>query len=284
MAQFTGETAGCKYQTRCFWTLVFTAAALGAVLSIVLDNDNLLIMSYVCGGLAFLSSALIGKNYIIFDETQQKIYLRRSFCCYLCCPKQRELGSFNDFTHAHMKVESMGQSKSTRSIELVFKKQSYVTNTGSCSEECCGTQHLDDKNIANINRYMNDWKQKNNINQPTTQLVVQQQIQQQIQQPELPGYSAVAVNYDNMNERNLNRKQLELKQWLEHEVELPQYFSLLIQNGVDDLSIMKIMTQESLGKIGINIGHTMKIMHCVKKLNQENVEGHQQQNMHMTYQ
>ena len=49
-----------------------------------------------------------------------------------------------------------------------------------------------------------------------------------------------------------------------------QYFVVLINNGIEDLDTIKLITMETLMGIGIDkIGHQMKLMNCIKKLNEK---------------
>eukprot|EP01084_Bolivina_argentea_P133446 235511_1 len=65
-------------------------------------------------------------------------------------------------------------------------------------------------------------------------------------------------------------KQQKLKVWLRDQVELPEYYDIFIENGVDDLSVVMLINMDVLQQMDIKkIGHKMKILHCVKLLKQE---------------
>ena len=86
-----------------------------------------------------------------------------------------------------------------------------------------------------------------------------------------------------MNEKGLennqgNSKQEEMKRWMKDIVGLPQYIDLLIENGMDDLDIIKYITANDLQGIGIDkVGHKIKIVKEIEILNRknkpQNVEG-----------
>ena len=71
-----------------------------------------------------------------------------------------------------------------------------------------------------------------------------------------------------------NREQtenLELQQWMESEVKLPQYIELLMENGFEDMESMKDITMEHLRGMGINkIRHRLKLMKSVAALQAKN--------------
>lgn len=61
----------------------------------------------------------------------------------------------------------------------------------------------------------------------------------------------------------------ELKKWLNDTVECPQYYQLFIDNGIKDLSDVKLLNMERLKKMGIDdINDQMKLLNGVLKLNQ----------------
>ena len=62
-----------------------------------------------------------------------------------------------------------------------------------------------------------------------------------------------------------------LKLWLEEEVKLPQYYELFISNGIEDLETVALLTMTTIKGIGVDlIGHQIKILNEVNKLNQNN--------------
>ena len=62
----------------------------------------------------------------------------------------------------------------------------------------------------------------------------------------------------------------EVKNWVTNTVELPQYIDLFIENGLDDINIIKHIGMNELKQIGIDkIGHSIKIMTEIEKLNRE---------------
>ena len=70
---------------------------------------------------------------------------------------------------------------------------------------------------------------------------------------------------------NVNPEQQKLKAWLEDKVKLPEYYDLFIENGIEDLDTVKILTMEGLKGMGIDkVGHQMKMLSQIVKLN-ENV-------------
>jgi len=70
----------------------------------------------------------------------------------------------------------------------------------------------------------------------------------------------------------VNPKRQQLRAWMEEKVKLPQYYDVLIENGIEDLSTAKLLTMETLKGIGIEkIGHCMKILHAVALMNEHNL-------------
>ena len=68
------------------------------------------------------------------------------------------------------------------------------------------------------------------------------------------------------------QKQSEVSKWLKNVVKLPQYISLFDENGFDTLDVLNDIKPNNLEALGIQLmGHRMKIMREIAKLNQENV-------------
>eukprot|EP01083_Nonionella_stella_P071902 193462_1 len=66
---------------------------------------------------------------------------------------------------------------------------------------------------------------------------------------------------------NINPEQQKLKQWLESDVRLPQYYNVFVENGIEDLTTAALLTMETLKAMGIDkIGHQMKVLNMVIKL------------------
>eukprot|EP01084_Bolivina_argentea_P227666 384527_1 len=85
--------------------------------------------------------------------------------------------------------------------------------------------------------------------------------------------SAVIVNNigNNSNYNVKDREINELKSWLNNHVKLPQYYSLFIKNGIDNLDTVKLIGVKELDAMGIAlIGHKLKILHHVEILNEQN--------------
>jgi len=59
-----------------------------------------------------------------------------------------------------------------------------------------------------------------------------------------------------------------VERWMRDEVNLPQYVSLFISNGLDDMDTVRYMTDEELKQIGIDMfGHRLRIIKEIEKLN-----------------
>eukprot|EP00484_Ammonia_sp_Unknown_P002633 CAMPEP_0197055342 /NCGR_PEP_ID=MMETSP1384-20130603/63515_1 /TAXON_ID=29189 /ORGANISM="Ammonia sp." /LENGTH=269 /DNA_ID=CAMNT_0042488887 /DNA_START=22 /DNA_END=831 /DNA_ORIENTATION=- len=58
--------------------------------------------------------------------------------------------------------------------------------------------------------------------------------------------------------------------WLQHIVKLPEYYHLFVENGLDSLDTVQMVTADTLRTIGITkVGHQMKILHQIRVLQQE---------------
>ena len=87
------------------------------------------------------------------------------------------------------------------------------------------------------------------------------------------------VNDDEKNQNELqltiNQRHQSVKQWLSSKCLLPQYYDKFIQNGFEDISIIKLITdtQQILHQLGIKkVGHKLKIAHEIKMLQQSDNE------------
>merc|ERR1712176_236268 len=68
------------------------------------------------------------------------------------------------------------------------------------------------------------------------------------------------------NENMKYRKKMELKDWLEHDLELSEYYQLFIDEGIDDLQTLKLLNYEQLKEIGVKkLGHRLKILQKAKE-------------------
>ena len=73
--------------------------------------------------------------------------------------------------------------------------------------------------------------------------------------------------HEERNQREADVDGGRLKEWIENEVKLPQYFDLLMENGFEDMESMKDITMEHLQEIGISkLGHRVKFMKAVTTL------------------
>ncbi len=77
------------------------------------------------------------------------------------------------------------------------------------------------------------------------------------------------MNMEGINEAERSAKAEEVREWLINTVQLPQYYDLFMENGLEslDLIVLAIKTDENLVDLGINIfGHRMVIKNCVDGL------------------
>merc|ERR1712129_332426 len=69
---------------------------------------------------------------------------------------------------------------------------------------------------------------------------------------------------------NMDPRKKSLKEWMENKVQLPEFYDLFIENAIDDLETVKLLTKEELKEIGIQkIGHLKKILREITFLNQK---------------
>eukprot|EP01083_Nonionella_stella_P050612 134585_1 len=74
------------------------------------------------------------------------------------------------------------------------------------------------------------------------------------------------ANTQHMQKNNRGHEQV--RDWLQNDVHLEQYYTLFIDNGFEDLESIKTIDMEILKMMKIEkIGHKMKILRCVAKLN-----------------
>eukprot|EP01083_Nonionella_stella_P135603 412507_1 len=65
-----------------------------------------------------------------------------------------------------------------------------------------------------------------------------------------------------------------VRKWLKNDVKLERYYGLFIENGFEDLESIQSLNMETLNMMQIGkIGHKMKILRCVAKLNHPQNEG-----------
>eukprot|EP01083_Nonionella_stella_P275549 935863_1 len=74
--------------------------------------------------------------------------------------------------------------------------------------------------------------------------------------------------------QKVKAKRETVRKWLKNEVDLEQYHALFIENGFEDLQSIKALNMDILNMMQIDkIGHKMKILRCVAKLNHSQNEG-----------
>eukprot|EP01084_Bolivina_argentea_P041850 77256_1 len=114
--------------------------------------------------------------------------------------------------------------------------------------------------VNNIELRMNE-NQKNNID-TLNKIINEMKLMKQ-------NINKLCVN--NMDDNKSNVQQKEFKTWLENKVQLPQYYDLFINNGIDELSVVSLIDRDTLKDLGISIiGHQIKILDNVKQLKQNN--------------
>ena len=69
----------------------------------------------------------------------------------------------------------------------------------------------------------------------------------------------------------MNRKDSQLvafRKWMENTLKLPEYTALFIENGIENLNVVRMLTVTELNQIGISkIGHRMQILRAISMLN-----------------
>ena len=71
-----------------------------------------------------------------------------------------------------------------------------------------------------------------------------------------------------INVEDLSEDQLKVKQWLEEEVKLGEYFRIFAEHGIDDLETVNELNNDLLKQIGIHkSGHRIKLVRYIKRLN-----------------
>eukprot|EP01084_Bolivina_argentea_P090051 162323_1 len=80
------------------------------------------------------------------------------------------------------------------------------------------------------------------------------------------------MNDDNeKKESSMSMNHTGVRNWLCNKCLLPQYFETFIEHGIEDLSVVKLLTIEELNDLGIDkMGHKLKILHEIDELKQCN--------------
>ena len=78
---------------------------------------------------------------------------------------------------------------------------------------------------------------------------------------------AKMVTQKMVSDNNITAEQQKLRSWLEDTVRLPQYYEVLIENGIDDLETVALLAEEQLKEIGIvMLGHRVKLLNEMQQL------------------
>ena len=66
-----------------------------------------------------------------------------------------------------------------------------------------------------------------------------------------------------------NLEKLKVKKWLKDSVKLEQYFDVFMENGMENMDVIKLVTKKELNEMKIDkLGHRMKILNEISKLNE----------------
>ena len=68
---------------------------------------------------------------------------------------------------------------------------------------------------------------------------------------------------------DLNEDNKLVKNWLENDCKMGQYFKLFVEHGIDNMAICKLLSMDNLETMGITkLGHRVQILHQIAILNQ----------------
>ena len=75
---------------------------------------------------------------------------------------------------------------------------------------------------------------------------------------------------NNNNDNSMNKDKQEFKQWITVKLNLPEYYDVFVEQGIDTLKVVQLMTKEELIEMGINkVGHRMQILKEIQLLQQQ---------------
>ena len=70
--------------------------------------------------------------------------------------------------------------------------------------------------------------------------------------------------------QNVNTKKDIFKNWVEHVLQLPEYYDLFVKNGVETLEVASMLRANQLSVIGITkVGHVMQISSAAAALKKQ---------------
>ena len=71
------------------------------------------------------------------------------------------------------------------------------------------------------------------------------------------------------NDSGMDKEKQEFKDWIEKQLKLPEYYDVLVENGIDKLSVVQLLTKDELQEMGITkIGHKIQILKEIQSLKQ----------------
>eukprot|EP01084_Bolivina_argentea_P027908 51855_1 len=180
-------------------------------------------------------------------------------------------------TLSRHKLYTAWQSSRLKTIEI----QKYNTFTFTVEPELIAVfdmhgndmsyQYLDNHNFENFNdfKYLTEYERINAMVTDKLDCIIDKidLIEQRLSNIENGKYKN-----KNDNDDFIHSGQENVKQWLEKSVKLPQYYNLFMENGIEHLSIVSLLTIHTIKAIGIDkIGHQLKILNEVDKLKQHKI-------------
>ena len=85
------------------------------------------------------------------------------------------------------------------------------------------------------------------------------------------GLKSLSVDGDKHNMLWIDPEKQKLRSWLNYNVKLPEYYDIFIENAIDSLDTVRLLTLDGIKGMGIDkVGHQMKILYAIKVLNQNN--------------
>eukprot|EP01083_Nonionella_stella_P000039 117_1 len=147
-----------------------------------------------------------------------------------------------------------------------------VTSCNGLKHETNGTNHLNANDEALLMKIESQSREMNVLKESVREL-----------SKELQGMKERMNAYEmgiKVDETNMNSNHLEVREWLINEVQLEQYFWILIENGFEDMLTIKALNMQILDRIeGIQkIGHKLRILYFVRKLNQKSANNNNASN------
>jgi len=156
----------------------------------------------------------------------------------------RDVRSSRDLPNTNMNANGSSSSSSTRDMQSKYGQQPQPQNMSSWNVYNARMNGMMSQSVVNVDELRNVlFSVRNDLS---------------------------LLKHKFASDQKQNEKENKIKDWLTYKVQLPQYFDLFIENGLDDMDDIKDLTDAELAYIGVTkLGHRKKMLRAMQSVQAE---------------